>query len=135
MSNTTAKSHVSARDSGGESSVRVSPVTRNNTGRVKFDDRGNAVWEWSTGRFGARDTGALLERLEIAGLSLADDSAPQANAARNTPRHSMGYFPYDSCRPGTTAVEVKRSGKKDLRRLGEWLKLREQVARNKQDED
>jgi len=136
MSNTTAKSHVSARESGGVSSLRVSPVTRNNTGRVKFDDRGKAVWEWAiTGRFGPDDTSALLKRLESAALSLADDSAPQSPAGGNNPRESMGYCPYDSGRLDTAAAGVKRSRKKDLRRLGEWLKLREQVARNRQAED
>jgi hypothetical protein len=118
MSNTTAKSHVSARECGGESSLRVAPATRNNTGRVKFDDRGNAVWEWAaiTGRFGPDDTSALLKRLESAALSLADDSAPQPITVTRNPHHAMGYCPYDNSQPGTVAAAVKRSGKKDLRR-------------------
>jgi hypothetical protein len=137
MSNTIGKSREYARDSGGASPPRESPVIRNNTGRVKFDDRGNAVWEWAvnTGRFGPDETSALLERLELAALSLADDSAPQPAAVTRKPQHAMGYCPYDSGKLGAAAVEAKRSGKKDLRRLGEWLKLREQVARNKQAED
>jgi hypothetical protein len=136
MSNTTAKSPVSAHESGAESSRRVAPVTTNNTGWVRFDDRGNAVWEWAaiTGRFGPDNTSARLKRLESAALSLADDSAPPAAVTRN-PQHAMGYCPYDNSQPGTAAAAVKRSGKKDLRRLGEWLKLREQVARNQQAED
>ncbi|MEA3135257.1 MAG: hypothetical protein QOG17_3103, partial [Gammaproteobacteria bacterium] len=49
-------------DSGGNSSLkRDAPaldnnrVTTNTSGRVKFDDRGNAVWEWAvtTGAFSA----------------------------------------------------------------------------------
>jgi hypothetical protein len=118
MSNTTAKSPVSARECGGESSVRGAPATRNNTGRVKFDDRGNAVWEWAaiTGRFGPDDTSALLKRLESAALSLADDSAPPPAAVTRNPQHAMGYCPYDNSQPGTAAAAVKRTVKKDLRR-------------------
>ncbi len=46
------------------------------TGRVKFDDRGNAVWEWSvaTGAFGREVSTERLQKLEHPALSIADDS-------------------------------------------------------------
>ena len=40
------------------------PVSTNVTGRVKFDERGNAVWEWAvkTGMFGAEVSTSLLKK-------------------------------------------------------------------------
>ena len=46
------------------------------TGRVKFDERGNAVWEWqiSTGAFGREVSTARLKKLQNPTLSIADDA-------------------------------------------------------------
>ena len=114
-------------------------VTRNNSGRVKFDDRGNAVWEWAvtTGSFATDVSTSRLKKLENTTLSLVDDSPPPASVGgivKPNPKGVVqGYSPYDS---GLLAkTDRAPAKKKDLRRLGEFIKLREQANRNKRDED
>jgi hypothetical protein len=120
------------------SAAQPAGVARNNSGRVKFDDRGNAVWEWavSTGSFATDVSTARLKKLENHTLSLADDEPPpRANhIVKPNPKGVVqGYSPYDS---GLLAkTDRQPAKKKDLRRLGEFLKLREQATRNKQDKD
>jgi hypothetical protein len=114
-------------------------VTRNNSGRVTFDDRGNAVWEWAvaTGSFGTDVSTSRLKKLENHTLSLADDTPPPARAndiVKPNPKGvSQGYSPYDSGLLAKTGRPTAK--KKDLRRLGEFIKLREQATRNKRDKD
>ena len=101
------------------------------TGRVKFDDRGNAVWEWSvaTGAFGREVTTARLQKLEHPALSIADDAPTPLDAVRPNPLGTKkGYDPYDS---GKLGKRPEAPRKKDLRRLGEFLKLKKQAAGNK----
>jgi len=118
--------------------TQSSGLTRNNSGRVKFDDRGNAVWEWAvaTGSFATDVSTSRLKKLENQTLSLADEAPmPPANdIVKPNPKGVVqGYSPYDS---GLLAKTTRPPAKKkDLRRLGEFLKLREQATRNKQDED
>jgi len=105
------------------------------TGRVKFDDRGNAVWEWSisTGAY-ARDVSTdRLQKLESSSLSLADDAPTPIEGVRANPLGTKkGYDPYDSGKLGKSATAPR---KKDLRKLSEWLKLKKQAATNKKDEE
>ncbi|HEY1314362.1 MAG TPA: hypothetical protein VGE92_10815 [Steroidobacteraceae bacterium] len=106
------------------------------TGRVKFDDRGNAVWEWavSTGAFGNELSPERLQKLEHPALSIADEPQPVAETVRANPLGTKkGYDPYDSGKLGKAAAAPRK--KKDLRRLGEFLKLKKQAASNKQSED
>jgi hypothetical protein len=114
----------------GKPSARASDLP---SGRVQFDDRGNAVWEWAvgTGAFGREVSTARLKKLENSTLSLADDAPTPVETVRANPLGmKKGYNPYDSGKLG------KQQGprKKDLRRLSEWLKLRKQAGDNK-DED
>jgi hypothetical protein len=105
------------------------------TGRVKFDERGNAVWEWqvATGAFGREVSTQRLQKLEHPALSLADDSPTPFETARPNPLgKKKGYDPYDSGKLGGKKPDVPQ--KKDLRRLSEWLKLKKQAESNK-DED
>src|SRR5687768_13141689 len=75
------KLHNSADDS------RKALTEMEPSGHVKFDDRGNAVWETWRGR-----------RLEHPGLSLADEeSEPCAGGTRpNVVGGRTGYNPYNS---------------------------------------
>ena len=110
-------------------------VERNTTGRVKFDDRGNAVWEWSiaTGAFGREVTTERLHKLETTGLSLADDAPTPFDGVKPNPLGTKkGYNPYDSGKLGKTAAPPR---KKDLRRLSEWLKLKKQADSNKNEDE
>jgi hypothetical protein len=105
------------------------------TGRVKFDDRGNAIWEWSiaTGAFGKEVTEDRLKKLENPGLSIADDSPTPADTVRANPLGTKkGYDPYDSGKLGKKPEPPK---KKDLRKLSEWLKLKKQADSNNPDEE
>ena len=105
------------------------------TGRVRFDERGNAVWEWSlaTGAFGREVTTARLQKLEHPALSLADDAPTPVDTVRSNPLGTKkGYDPYDSGKLGKRPEPPK---KKDLRRLSEFLKLKKQAEGNKDDEE
>jgi len=103
-------------------------------GRIGFDDRGNAVWEWAvkTGEFVKDSASARLKKLDNPSLSLADDAPTPADVARANPHGTLkGYNPYDSGKLGGKEVPKK----KDLRKLGEWLALKRQAERNKRGED
>jgi hypothetical protein len=103
------------------------------TGRVQFDDRGNAVWEWSlaTGAFGREVSTERLQKLEHPALSLADDGPSPFDSVRANPHGTKkGYDPYDSGKLGKPPTPAK----KDLRKLGDWLKLKKQAAGNKDEE-
>jgi hypothetical protein len=108
-------------------------VTKNNTGRVKFDERGNAIWEWAitTGSFGTDAASQRLKKLDSSQLSLADEAPPErSEIVKENPQGVVqGYSPYDS---GHLVKESAPPRKKtDLRRLSEWMKLRNQVNQKK----
>jgi hypothetical protein len=103
------------------------------TGRVKFDERGNAVWEWqvTTGAFGVEVSTQRLQKLEHPALSIAEDAPTPFETVRANPLGTKkGYDPYDSGRLGKKPPPAK----KDLRKLSEWLKLKKQAEANKDEE-
>jgi len=104
------------------------------TGRVQFDDRGNAIWEWSvaTGKFGQEVSTARLQKLEHPALSLAADAPTPVDRVKPNPQGTVkGYNPYDS---GKLDKKPDATRKKDLHRLSEWLKLKKQAAGNQDEE-
>ena len=115
-----------------------SPSSKNgtgdkSTGRGKFDERGNAVWEWQveTGAFGVEVSTQRLQKLEHPALSIADDAPTPFETVRANPLGTKkGYDPYDSGR----LAKKPPPAKKDLRRLSESLKLKKQAESNKDEE-
>jgi hypothetical protein len=123
-----APGKASAQDAGADAK------SKGGTGRVQFDDRGNAIWEWSiaTGAFGREVSTARLRSLEHPALSIADDAPTPSETVRANPLGTKkGYNPYDSGKLGKPAAPPR---KKDLRRLSEFFKLKKQAAGNKDDE-
>jgi hypothetical protein len=101
------------------------------SGRVKFDDRGNAVWDWqlSTASLSLETPIARLRKLENPSLSLAEDAPTPFDKVKSNPLGTKkGYNPYDSGKLGKTAAAPK---KKDLRRLSDWFKLKKQQSQFK----
>ena len=100
------------------------------TGRVKFDDRGNAVWEWAvtSGSFGLEPTTQRLKKLENPTLALADDAPAPGETVKINPLGTIkGYDPYESGK----LVGKPKPRKKDLRKLSEWIAMRKQATDKK----
>ena len=94
---------ASAPESTGKPGVPDAKDQPAGTGRVQFDDRGNAIWEWSlaTGAFGREVSTERMQRLEHPALSLAEDSPTPMETVRSNPLGTKkGYDPYDSGKLG-----------------------------------
>jgi hypothetical protein len=118
-----------------ESAAAEPSETRKRSGRVQFDERGNAVWEWAikTGKFGQEATNERMRRLENSGLSLADDAPTPFDKVKPNPHGTVkGYDPYDSGKLARSDVPKKKT---DLRKLSDWLKLKKQASKNNPDDE
>jgi hypothetical protein len=92
------------------------------TGHVTFDDRNHAVWKWSE-----------PQQLEAAELSLADSGLRTARESSGHVESALkGYDPYESGLPANGGG-VRRP-RRDLHRLDEWIRLKKQVERIRQED-
>lgn len=103
-------------------------------GKIAFDERGNALFEWGDDRLNADgDTGERLrsKALEHHGLSVMEDEpAPNAPIRTNPKGLRVGYNPYES---GVLAKkEWKR--KRDLSELSKWIEAKKKLH-GKREED
>ena len=88
------------------------------SGQVRFDDRGNAVWE-----------AGLNRRLEHPALKLAEEQPGRNTLKTNGTGLKAGYDPYDS---GMLRKPSYRR-KKDLRALSRWIEQSKTSSGTKED--
>ena len=103
-------------------------------GKIAFDERGNALFEWSDQRLTEDgDTGERLrsKALEHHGLSVVDDEPPANAPIRTNPKGlRVGYNPYES---GVLAKkEWKR--KRDLSELSKWIEAKKKLHGRKEED-
>jgi hypothetical protein len=96
-------------------------------GRIAFDDRGNAVYEWNDDRLaeeGEAGERARRKALDHPGLSMVEEEHPGNAPIRNNAKGlRLGYNPYESgLLPRKPAAK-----KRDLRELSKWLEMKKRV--------
>jgi len=105
-------------------------ANRRRVSQIVHDDRGNARVEWI-------DAGAAAEKLQRDPLSIETTPARGVNAKLTVERtRSSGFDPY--ARVGAAHIpEPKKqpAGKRDLRKLGEWIKLKRELEARKPEDD
>lgn len=114
---------------------RPAPVVREHQpGRIRFDERGNAVYEWNDERLSEdSEDGERARRRALAhpGLALVeDDPDPNAPIRSNPKGLRLGYDPYES---GLLAKKQRRP-KRDLRALSNWIEMRKRLNERPPDE-
>jgi hypothetical protein len=97
-------------------------------GRIAFDVRGNAVYEWSADNLtleGEEGVRARRKALDHPGLAVAEEEQKSNAAIQNNAKGlRLGYNPYESgLLPRKTVAK-----KKDLRELSRWLELKKRVG-------
>ena len=88
-------------------------------GRIEFDELGNAIWVPSSGD---ASNDVMRRLLDDPTLAFTSDYQPgtQKRIQQNQAGVKKGYDPYDS----GLLVKKEWKKKKDLRKLGTWLKSR-----------
>jgi len=105
-------------------------ANRRRVSQIVHDDRGNARVEWIDVGF----AGAPIER---APLSIENTPGRGENGKLTVERvRSSGFDPY--ARVGAAHIpepKKQQGGKRDLRKLGEWIKLKRDLDARKSEDD
>lgn len=108
---------------------KTAPANRRRVSQIVHDERGNARVEWI-------DAGYAGEPLDRAPLSIESTPPRGANAKLSVERvRSKGFDPYARIGAGPPAPEKKPAGKRDLRKLGEWIKLKRELEERRAQDD
>lgn len=110
----------------------VEPAQR--PGRIAFDERGNAVYQWtdrSLGEDGEAGEHARHQALDHPGLAVVDDDAGiNAPIQNNAKGLRLGYNPYES---GLLPRKKPAGKKRDLRALSKWIEMKKRLDKNGRD--
>jgi hypothetical protein len=103
-----------------------------NAGKIAFDERGNAVYEWQFAPMtddGFEGEQLRAQALEHPGLAIVDDDPPPgAPIRKNAVGARVGYNPYDSGQ-----LDRKASRKPaNMRELSKWIELRKKLAASRE---
>jgi hypothetical protein len=97
-------------------------------GRIAFDDRGNAVYEWKDERFeedGEQAERARRRALAHPGLTVVEEDPNPNEPIRINPKGlRVGYNPYES----GLLKKKEWKPKKDLRQLSKWIETKKKVV-------
>ena len=105
------------------------PANRRRVSQIVHDERGNARVEWIEAGY----AGAPLEREP---LSLEPTPARGQSARLTVERvRSSGFDPYARVGAAHVPEAKKPAGKRDLRKLGEWIKLKRELDARKASDD
>jgi hypothetical protein len=105
-------------------------ANRRRASQIVHDDRGNARVEWI-------DAGYAGVELERAPLTIESTPARGEAAKLSVERNRAGGFdPYARVGAGHHIPEPKKpQGKRDLRKLGEWIKMKRELEERKSQDD
>lgn len=107
--------------------LRQRVVEPQRPGRIAFDDRGNAVYEWTDQRFsedGEYGERARRRALDHPGLSMMEDEHDHDAPIQNNPKGlRVGYNPYES------GILPRKAGpqRRNLRELSKWIEMKRRV--------
>ncbi|MBM0107566.1 hypothetical protein JM946_22725 [Steroidobacter sp. S1-65] len=97
-------------------------------GRIAFDDRGNAVYEWNDDRLsqdGEAGERARRKALDHPGLSMVEEETTGNTPIQNNAKGlRLGYNPYES----GLLPRKQTAPKRDLRELSKWIELKRRVG-------
>jgi hypothetical protein len=107
---------------------KMPPANRRRAAQIVHDERGNARVEWI-------DAGHAGGPLERAPLSIeATPARDEINRLGLERSRAAGFEPY--ARVGAPRIpEPKKPVKRDLRKLGEWIKMKRQLEERRAQDD
>ncbi len=97
-------------------------------GKISFDDRGNAVYEWQNKKLTIEgEDGDRLRQtaLDHPGLAIVDED-PRSNTPRIAPNPGglrLGYNPYES----GMLQKQRWKKKRDLREFSKWVQIKKKA--------
>jgi hypothetical protein len=114
--------------------LRPRVVEPKQPGRIAFDERGNAIYEWNDDRFsedGEAGERARRQALDHPGLSFVDEDQPANTPIQNNAKGTrIGYNPYESGLLQRKPAKPKR----DLRELSKWIEMKKRFGDKQRDE-